>query len=50
LTLIRELYTINSRAKIKPPDERHLHRQQQQQMAPHLELMRDWLDDSAAFG
>lgn len=29
LALIRELYEIDNRAKNKPPDERHCHRQQQ---------------------
>ena len=48
LALIRELYTIDNRAKSKPPDERHQHRQQQ--VAPHLDRMRAWLDEHSAFG
>ncbi len=48
LTLIRELYEIDNRAKKKPPDERHLHRQQQ--VSPHLDRILAWYNDHSAFG
>jgi len=46
LGLIRELYAIDNRAKEKPPDQRHAHRQQQ--VAPHLDRIRAWIDQHLA--
>ena len=48
MVLIRELYTIDNRAKNKPPDQRHLHRQQQ--VLPHLDKIQTWVSDNSAFG
>ena len=48
LVLIRELYAIDNRAKNKPPDQRHLHRQQQ--VLPHLNRIQAWVSEHAAFG
>ena len=48
LRLIRELYEIDNRAKNKPLDQRHQHRQQQ--VVPQLDRIRTWFEEHAAFG
>jgi transposase len=48
LVLIRKLYEIDNRAKNKPPDQRHQHRQQQ--VSPHLDRIQAWINDHSAFG
>ena len=48
LVLIRELYEIDNRAKGKPPDQRHQHRQQH--VVPQLDRIQAWLEEYAAFG